>query len=265
MDEILRDGFKCASALQINFDLLGELIKFNPAAFEALDATLAGRNRLERFAEVLVTHLVDSNVFVRSVALSAERFRAQGAACAGAGGMLGAFMEANAVRLLEDLMCTVTVEYLNQENVCVINTALILLIHASRAGRLAPLLATLRSRAAAASAPGLAAHAAADAFSKEAPSQAAAAGGTLRNFRQLLDFWREYYRVRSKDCSSLEYSSTIPFAEWVKVADVLCGPASSPLSLLYDPAAAVPQASVAAHRLGLADGSRVPSEWALRS
>lgn len=256
MEEVLRDGFKCASALQITFDLLGELTKFNAGAFEALDLTLAGR--LERFAEVMVTHLVDSNVFVRSVALSLERFRAQGAAAGEAGGLLGAFMEGNSVRLLEDLMCTVTVEFLNQENVCVINTALIVLIHAARAGRLAPLLATLRARALS----GEAATATKD-------GQALPPGGTLRNFRQLLDFWREYYRVRSKDCSSLEYSSTIPFPEWVKVADLLCGPPTSPLSLLYDPAlAAAPpllQASVAAHRLGLADGSRVPSEWAGRS
>ena len=63
---------------------------------------------------------------------------------------------------------------------------------------------------------------------------------------QLLDFWREYYSARGKDCASLEFSSTIPFFEWLHTVDLLCGPPTSPVSLSYDPTL---HPSPAIHRL----------------
>ncbi|CAI5469549.1 unnamed protein product [Closterium sp. Yama58-4] len=76
VEEILRgaSGFKCAASLQIDFDLLGELVKFNPVLFRRLAALVQGE-RFSRFIEVLVAHLVDSNVFIRSVMLSLHAFR----------------------------------------------------------------------------------------------------------------------------------------------------------------------------------------------
>ena len=53
VEEVLRgsSGFKCAASLQIDFDLLGELIKFNPAMFARLNRALEG-DRFNRFVEV---------------------------------------------------------------------------------------------------------------------------------------------------------------------------------------------------------------------
>jgi hypothetical protein len=73
--------------------------------------------------------------------------------------------------------------------------------------------------------------------------------------------WRGHYHGRSRDCASLEFSTVrltakreltgvvacsvlgpkstrsllqgVPFAEWTRCVEVLCGPADSELSLLH--------------------------------
>lgn len=59
---------------QINFDLLSELVKFNPAMFARLNRLLDG-SRFDRFMAVVTEHLVDTNVFIRSLVLSLQSFR----------------------------------------------------------------------------------------------------------------------------------------------------------------------------------------------
>ena len=58
----------------------------------------------------------------------------------------------------------------------------------------------------------------------------------LRNFRELLWFWREYYARRGRDRLSLEFSSCrITFREWDSLVDALCADDGSPCSLLSYP------------------------------
>eukprot|EP00854_Cymbomonas_tetramitiformis_P006645 gene6645-7956_t len=207
LDEILRGGFKCSVSLQIHFDLLGELLKFNRKMFTAFDHLLEG-SKFDRLIEVTVTHLVDSNVFLRSAMLSLQRFASAHASgsdesaadtpgspstsasaedaqqsgrindriCSSAtcAFKLAAFLECNWQRLLRDLMCVVDRQEINQENICVINTALVFLIFAQRGGRLAHTLHVLRA------------------------SETGAPGGPniIGNFRSLLEFWVEYYSSR---------------------------------------------------------------------
>ena len=68
----------------------------------------------------------------------------------------------------------------------------------------------------------------------------------MKNFRDLLDFWREYYqRKRGRDCASLQFSTSIPFAEWLGIVELLCAPPHCATSLLYCP----PSSSDAVHAL----------------
>ena len=63
---------------------------------------------------------------------------------------------------------------------------------------------------------------------------------------------RLFAAAAGKDCASLEFSSTVPFFEWLQTVGALCGPATSPVSLSYDPSL---QASTAVHRLTGASSS----------
>jgi len=54
----------------------------------------------------------------------------------------------------------------------------------------------------------------------------------LRNFRELLWFWSEYYTHRGRDRLSLEFSSHLRFQEWDNVVKLLCADDGSSTSLL---------------------------------
>lgn len=49
--DILRGGFQCAASLQINFDLLGEVVKYNPRLLTRLNRLLSG-HKFGKFVEV---------------------------------------------------------------------------------------------------------------------------------------------------------------------------------------------------------------------
>ncbi|KAJ1489615.1 hypothetical protein T484DRAFT_1603400, partial [Baffinella frigidus] len=75
--------------------------------------------------QVVVANLVDSNVFIRAVVISLEFFAAREVELAALGSRydlracrLRRFLEFNTLRLLRDLMTVVTVEDVNQENIC---------------------------------------------------------------------------------------------------------------------------------------------------
>lgn len=59
--------------LQTAFDLLGELVKGNHHTIEMVDSALGDTN-FERFMDAVMSNLVDSNVFVRSLYLSIDAF-----------------------------------------------------------------------------------------------------------------------------------------------------------------------------------------------
>ena len=46
------------------------------------------------------------------------------------------------------------------------------------------------------------------------PVQSLPGRNGLKNFRELLWYWTEYYQRRGRDRLSLEFSSHIPFEEW---------------------------------------------------
>ena len=235
------------SSTQINFDLLGELMKFHAPILCAVDAALGPREEREEreegyagpppaaaarpepeegdfgvFVRMMTSRscLVDSNVFIRSVFLSAERFGAGGdadaASLAAQSRLCRAVLRRGGPLLLE-LMRSVEPHALNSENICVVNTLLVILIFARRRGDLADTLAQVRSLERGALGGG-----------REASS--------LLGFRVVLDLWVHYYLVRpttARDPRSLAYSTGLGFDEWVTIVRDLSGPRSSPLSLEF--------------------------------
>jgi hypothetical protein len=109
------------------------------------------------------------------------------------------FLQHNTLRLLRDLMTVITVEDVNQENICVLNTSLSLFILARSHGNLHHYLDALRSW--------------------EVENNRA--GAVTSNFLSLLRFWLEYYLYRGKDCLALELSSSIHFSEWREIVHML--------------------------------------------
>ena len=106
-----------------------------------------------------------------------------------------------------------------QDNICVLNTALIFFIFAERNNELQTYLQALR----------------------------AADMKVLGTFRSLLEFWRSYYlRKRGRERVSLQYSTQLPFSNWLRIVDSLCSHPDSPYSLLHSPSTAVQCVALAA-------------------
>eukprot|EP00960_Hanusia_phi_P052163 761291-Hanusia_phi.AAC.3 len=116
--------------MQTNFDLLGELVKYNPEVFLMFSQTVDDA-KYKVFMQVVVSNLVDSNVFIRAVVLSLEFFSFRSRELAALGSRydmesckLHKFLKHNTVRLLKDLMTVISVEDINQENICCLNTGI---------------------------------------------------------------------------------------------------------------------------------------------
>lgn len=57
----------------------------------------------------------------------------------------------------------------------------------------------------------------------------------MKNFRELLWYWQEYYLRRGRDRLSIEFSSHIPFKHWNSLVELLCKDDGAPTSLLSCP------------------------------
>ena len=128
------------------------------------------------------------------------------------------------------LMGTISIHTINHENICCLNTAIIITILAYKRGQLGTLLENCRlllQRQ----------HIPAPALEDtkvcvEFPSDEI---NLFSNFRRLLWYWREYYLRRGRDRLSLEFSSHLPFKIWNTVVELLCADDGSPTSLLARP------------------------------
>jgi len=187
------------------------------------------------------------------------------------------FLAINEARLLRDLLRAVDLSNINHENICCLNTAIVVAIFAHRRQKLSKVIEELRRmndesqdnriddndfgsrpHPRHASADTLASSLAAinlkgdDMVKGENPkissmaskSQIGAAmsapslgdrSDVLRNFRELLWFWKEYYTHRGRDRLSLEFSSHLRFQEWSEVVERLCADDGSDTALLAHP------------------------------
>lgn len=208
--------------LQSSFDLLGELVKFNWEAFRYLDSVLsptpttkehaASRpsssssafNKFEKFTNTVNRNMVDSNMFIRSLVLSLEHFRAEGRELEKKESRLIAYISDFNRQLdyLYKLITNISVQNLTQENVSCLNTTLVFLMFANKKDQLPRYLQALRDE-------------------KENMADVTGSGSILQNFRDLLVFWQDHYLHKDKDCSALEKSSRISFSYWKKTVAML--------------------------------------------
>jgi hypothetical protein len=177
------------------------------------------------------------------------------------------FLAANQARLLRDLLGVVDLRNINHENICCLNTAVVVVIFAHRRQQLSTLLDDLRRmnddekevkrRAQARTTQD-------DIVDRgfvqsmryleldqqqEGPSYATGISSTspnpeqqigdrtdvMRNFREVLWFWMEYYTHRGRDRLSLEFSSRIRFQEWNQVVSLLAADEASTTALVNRP------------------------------
>ncbi|KAL7985473.1 hypothetical protein Chor_004043 [Crotalus horridus] len=188
---------KSRDVLQSYFDLLGELMKFNIDAFKRF-------NKYINTEEKINSSLVDSNMLVRCITLSLDRFESQSdikvaevlSECC-----LLSYMSQMSMRMsfLFRLINIIHVQTLTQENVSCLNTSLVILMLARRKDKLPFYLRTLQEME----------------YTKKYP------GFILNNFHSLLRFWQQHYLNKDKDSTCLENSSCISFSYWKETVSVL--------------------------------------------
>ncbi|XP_053638919.2 short transient receptor potential channel 4-associated protein [Cherax quadricarinatus] len=177
--------------LQSTFDLLGELLKFNVEAYRRLDSIISTDPKEKKLFRLVTKNLVDSNMLVRSLVLSNDLFTREGKAVEFASRSrtlrhVATFKQR--LDFLVQLIKTISVDTLTQENVSCLNTSLVILMLAHRHAELPLYLEGLRSHVE----PHL-----------------------LTNLRSLLRFWQTHYlHNKDKDCNTLQRSSGISFDFW---------------------------------------------------
>ena len=208
MNDILYGKQDKNQTLQISFDILGELVKFNRCSIFMMDYCLCDNIEFNEFNKKVLSKdtLIDSNVFLRALILSIyffdlndknnglaekEYFTNNSKICK--------FIKDNLSKLFLSLITIVKVIHINQTNISCINTALIILImkYLQNKQNLAIFLKEFRE--------------------KEGKSGKEG----LDNYKLLLKMWKKFYNYRSKDSTSLLYSSTIDFNIWQKVTNIL--------------------------------------------
>ena len=205
--------------LQMSFDILAELVKFNRCSFFMLDYCLCDNTEFVEFTHKIFSKetLIDSNVFLRAIFLSIyffdsndkniglkqnEYFSNNSKICK--------FIKDKIYDLLLSLIGIVKVKNINQTNISCINSALIILIIQYLKNKLPNFLKDFKLKK-----------------GKEGLEG-------LENYKSLLKMWQKFYNYRPKDSSSLYYSSNIDFNVWQKVTDLLIKEdANEPCSLFY--------------------------------
>lgn len=205
------------------FDLLGQLVKWNRVLFSTMNAFFRRyRYLFPHLLQAVSARLVDSNVFIRAIIISLERFRAEDEAMIKCGEentlhepydfdncLLWEFIESHRSQLLHDLISSVKVEDVNFDNICCINTTLFLLVTScSTPEDVNELLIEVSEIA----------RRTHDEGQNPADLYALPPIELLHNLKRLIDFWLTFYRHQNTDVESQEVSSTIHFEELVEMA-----------------------------------------------
>jgi hypothetical protein len=147
---------------------------------------------------------------------------------------LGWFLVANQSRLLRRLLDVVSLQNINHENICCVNTAVVIVIFAHRRNQLPALIHELKEMDRVGSIHATGSNNTATG-NPAGDSTSAFKLDAVHTFRQLLWFWQEYYGHRGRDRLSLEFSSHMRFHEWDAVVKLLTSDDASPYSLLNAP------------------------------
>ncbi|XP_057175660.1 transient receptor potential cation channel, subfamily C, member 4 associated protein b isoform X2 [Triplophysa rosa] len=202
---IIDSGCTSHDVLQSYFDLLGELMKFNIDAFKRFNKYVNTEEKFQRFLTQINSSLVDSNMLVRCIVLSLDRFESQTKDMKECRLLSYMAQVENRLSFLFRLINIINVQTLTQENVSCLNTSLVILMLARRRVKLPSYLSALREKE----------------YAEKYP------GCLLNNFHNLLRFWQHHYLNKDKDSTCLENSSCVPFAYWKETVSVLLGNADS--------------------------------------
>ncbi|XP_044520307.1 short transient receptor potential channel 4-associated protein isoform X3 [Gracilinanus agilis] len=207
---------KSRDVLQSYFDLLGELMKFNIDAFKRFNKYINTDEKFQVFLNQINSSLVDSNMLVRCITLSLDRFESQSdmkvvhvlSECRLLSYM---YQMNNRTTFLFRLINIIHVQTLTQENVSCLNTSLVILMLARRKDKLPGYLNALQKME----------------YDEKYP------GFILNNFHSLLRFWQQHYLHKDKDSTCLENSSCISFTYWKETVSILLSPdRTSPCALV---------------------------------
>jgi Trpc4-associated protein len=206
--------------LQISFDILGELIKFNRCCFFVLDYSFNDNGEFNEFSKKIFSDetLIDSNVFLRAIILSIYFFDSNDKKANlskeeffSENSKICKYIKGKIYDLFLKLITIIKLEQITQTNISCINTALIILIvHYLEDNNLAGFLKSFR----------------------KIKGKEGLIG--LDNFKSLLKMWKMFYNYKPKDSTSLFYSSNIDFNIWHQVSSLLLKEdINEPCSLYY--------------------------------
>ena len=206
--------------LQISFDILGELIKFNRCCFFVLDYSFNDNSEFNEFSKKIFSDetLIDSNVFLRAIILSIYFFDSNDKKANlskeeffSENSKICKYIKGKIYDLFLKLITIIKLEQITQTNISCINTALIILIvHYLEDNNLAGFLKSFR----------------------KIKGKEGLIG--LDNFKSLLKMWKMFYNYKPKDSTSLFYSSNIDFNIWHQVSSLLLKEdINEPCSLYY--------------------------------
>ncbi|XP_015924383.2 short transient receptor potential channel 4-associated protein [Parasteatoda tepidariorum] len=206
---LLNTTVRHKEVLQSSFDLLGELVKFNFSAFHVLHTQIINTPRIQKkLMNLMNGHLVDSNMFIRSLILSYEIFISSDdedlkAYAEKFNPLLSHVgLQRSRIQYLQRLLSLINIHNLTQENVSCLNTVLVILMFGLKKGEIPQYLQCLASN-------------------QEDCSVATNLAGLLDNLKNLLLFWQDHYLQKDKDCTILEKSSRICFQEWKAAVSLL--------------------------------------------
>lgn len=218
---------------QTSFDLLGHLVKWNRDLFGLMNELLTREHAvLSQLLQVVSERLIDSNVFVRSIALSLERFRAEDVLgiydepysfkdC-----VLWTFLAEWRARIIFDLMRSVHVDDVDYENISCVNTTLIMFVlyGGDSEQKLDALLKEIGEIMLTAlehselepdvNLNGLSG-------SRYTYGNVVRVTDAIQNFKAVVQFWMEYYIYQASDVTSLEISTDLAFVSFVSMAHML--------------------------------------------
>ena len=206
--------------MQLSFDILGELIKFNRGNFYLLSYYFADTKEANEFYKKILMKdsLVDSNVLLRSIILSnyffdktdegnnvkQENFFTK--KC-----KLCSYIQDKVEIIFVMLISIIHPDNVNQTNISCVNSAILILAIEFLKGTLSIFLGNLRKK-----------------NSKEITDG-------IENFKVLIVLWKKFYNFRPKDATSLYHSTTIPFNILQEVATLLLmKDPNSKMSLYYE-------------------------------
>ncbi|KAL7406985.1 hypothetical protein ABVT39_001166 [Epinephelus coioides] len=198
---IIDSGCTSRDVLQSYFDLLGELMKFNIDAFKRFNKYVNTPEKFQTFLTQINSSLVDSNMLVRCIVLSLDRFESQTEDVKVVEVLSECCLLSYMARVENRLSFLFRLINIINENVSCLNTSLVILMLARRKAKLPFYLNALREKE----------------YAEKYP------GCLLNNFHNLLRFWQRHYLNKDKDSTCLENSSCIPFSYWKETVSVLLG------------------------------------------